>query len=333
MHLLARVLLIVTALNAAICGSAGSCRAQQILEDKDPSTGEVEYYTASRRPSLDGGSFITQRYVSFDLHTYMPQMSASLPYLLQVITSTPKWVGIEEGTSLRLTLDQTQEVSLAGNGSCGKRRRDPAGAGDLLQEFAIYPLSQDQLLLIGRAKTVAFRLVGSGQTITGAWNHQLVADAASLAAKGDTLFGGLPGAMASERSSHGEEYSARLRGLGLDQVERLVDAAQYECAAELLKDVLTVKESGRGYFLQGEIARRRSFASESLLNAIAAYERATRFTDAPAEAYRQAALLQRARGEHRAAVAAFKRYLELAPTAADAPLVREYLHEHEERAP
>ena len=40
----------------------------------------------------------------------MPQVSASLPYLLEVITYTPNWVEIDAGTSLTLTLDQIEQL-------------------------------------------------------------------------------------------------------------------------------------------------------------------------------------------------------------------------------
>jgi hypothetical protein len=160
-------------LNTATCGPAAWCRAEQVHENKDSATGEVEYFTTPRRPGLDSGSFFSERYVFVSFHTFMPQVSASLPYLLEVITYTPNWVEIDAGTSLTLTLDQIEQLPIAGNESCGKRLRNPAAAGDLKEEFALYPLSQDQLLRIGRAKTVAFRLVGNSQTITGSWNREI----------------------------------------------------------------------------------------------------------------------------------------------------------------
>jgi hypothetical protein len=49
--------------------------------------------------------------------------------------------------------------------------------------------------------------------------------------------------------------------------------------------------------------------------------------------YRQAGLLQRLRGEPAAALVSFQDYLERAPTAVDAPLVRIYLDELRASAP
>jgi regulator of sirC expression with transglutaminase-like and TPR domain len=87
-------------------------------------------------------------------------------------------------------------------------------------------------------------------------------------------------------------------------------------------------DSGRAEFLKGEIARMRDPQSDATAErALAAYERAVTFPDAPASAYRQAGLLHRLRGESAAASLAFQSYLERAPTAVDAPLVRIYLEE------
>lgn len=97
-------------LNTATCGPAAWCRAEQVHENKDSATGEVEYFTTPRRPGLDSGSFFSERYVFVSFHTFMPQVSASLPYLLEVITYTPNWVEIDAGTSLTLTLDQIEQL-------------------------------------------------------------------------------------------------------------------------------------------------------------------------------------------------------------------------------
>jgi len=176
---------------AAFAGfiAAESCQAQQIREYKDSSTGKVEYFTSPRRPRLEGGSFFSERYLFLSFHAFVPPVNASVPYVLMVDTNTPNWVTVEWGSSLTLTLDQSDVLPLAGTGSGKRRKPNPAGAGNLLQETALYPLSQHQLVRIGRAKTVAFRLAGSSQSITGSWKPELMADAASLAVKGSTLLG------------------------------------------------------------------------------------------------------------------------------------------------
>jgi hypothetical protein len=319
----------IAAVAFAIFVLAETSIGQQIQEYKVPATGQMEYFTSPRRPRLDGGSFISERYISVDFHTFLPVVSANQQYLLILEAATPSGVNIESGPSLTLTLDQSELVPLEGLGSCGSRRR----MGDVFHEAALYALSQDQMLRIGRARTVTFRLAGSSQSITGSWSRASITDAASLAARGAALFHALPDEAAANHLSHGEEYSAHLPDLGLHRVEGLMAAKEFDCAARLLDDVLAVDESAHGYFLRGEIARRRSSAPDAQQSALAAYERATEFADAPADAYRQEALLHRARGEHKDAIAAFRRYLELAPTAADVPLVHQYLQEQESGSP
>jgi hypothetical protein len=270
--------------------------------------------------------------VHLSFHAFMPELSANFPYVLQVIISTPEFVEVGPGTSLTLTLDETEQLPLSGRGGCGARGLSRIGVASK-EEVTLYPLSQEQLLRIAQAKTVTFTLVGARQTVSGTWNRELVRDAMSLATKGRTVFSEPPPASAPARAGHGEEYSAYLPSLGLGGVERMIDAGRYECAARLLDDVLLVNASARGYYLQGELARRRSDAPESQAEAIAAYERATGFPDVPPDAYRQIGLLRRAQGDHRSAVAALKHYLELAPNAANAPLARQYLQEHEGDSP
>jgi len=140
-------------------------------------------------------------------------------------------------------------------------------------------------------------------------------------------------ATGERRFTGAQEYRAHTSGLRLDQVEILIAAHELQSAAKLLDAEMAVSGSARAYFLQGELARHRSSTPESQRLALAAYEHAAASPDVPAEALRQEALLYRARGEHQAAVQAFKRYLMLAPGAIDAPLVHEYLEQQGADAP
>ena len=126
-----------------------------------------------------------------------------------------------------------------------------------------------------------------------------------------------------------EEYRAQLAQLPLDQVELLlVDAKATDRAERLLAAEIATNDSGRAQFLQGEICRKRIPQTEATVQAaLLAYERAVTLGEAPVSAYRQAGLLHRMRGESKAATVAFQAYLERAPGAVDAPLVRIYLEE------
>ena len=75
---------------------------------------------------------------------------------------------------------------------------------------------------------------------------------------------------------------------------------------------------------RGEVYRLRA-RNEDLDLAMADFQAASAIADAPAETYRGLGLIQRRRGQPGEAVQNFRRYLEMAPEAADAPMVRSYV--------
>jgi beta-barrel assembly-enhancing protease len=132
-------------------------------------------------------------------------------------------------------------------------------------------------------------------------------------------------AVGSERRVGRDEYAAHTQGLTLDQVEILLAARRADRAAELLTAELGRGETARGRYLEGEVATQRLHTADGENQALAAYERAIALPEPPADALRQAAMIHRRRGEHADAAREFQRYLDLAPNADDAPLVRAYL--------
>ena len=130
------------------------------------------------------------------------------------------------------------------------------------------------------------------------------------------------------------EYRTQLAQLPLDQVELLVEAKALDRAERLLAAEIAAADSGRAEFLKGELSRKRVPQTDATVQtALLAYERAVTLGAAPVSAYRQAGLLHRLRGEAEAATVAFQTYLERAPTAVDAPLVRIYLEELRRSSP
>ena len=110
---------------------------------------------------MEGGSFVSMRYVHFTLGGFKPFIEKT-PYEIEVMTRTQEWVFIKSGGSLALKLDG-KIVVLSGEGSINSRRQS-LGA---LEEHATYTISYDQLQAIGAAKTIEFRILGNNQTITG----------------------------------------------------------------------------------------------------------------------------------------------------------------------
>jgi hypothetical protein len=130
------------------------------------------------------------------------------------------------------------------------------------------------------------------------------------------------------------EYRARLGALPLDAVSLMVDAGVVERADRILMVEIATADSGRAEYLRGEICRKRVPQTDATVqSALLAYERAVTLDGALVSAYRQAGLLHRLRGEPEAATLAFQTYLERAPTAVDAAIVRFYLDELRNAAP
>jgi predicted Zn-dependent protease len=107
-----------------------------------------------------------------------------------------------------------------------------------------------------------------------------------------------------------------------------LDARQYARARTALERFLTVHPThAQASFLVGETLRREFPDGPDLEPRLAAYRRALANDASYAPAARELGLAERQRGEGHAAIAAFERYLALAPDAPDAGIVRGYLSE------
>jgi hypothetical protein len=148
-----------------------------------------------------------------------------------------------------------------------------------------------------------------------------------LASYRDLLAGELAPAAGIGERRH-QEYRTQLGELPLDQVSILINAGALDSAERLLAAEMAVADSGRGEFLRGEISSKRVPRTEATTNsALIAYERAVGLPGAPVSVYRKAGILHRLKGEPAIAAHFFRDYLDHAPTALDAPLVRLYLDE------
>jgi predicted Zn-dependent protease len=135
-----------------------------------------------------------------------------------------------------------------------------------------------------------------------------------------------------ERLSDGEggdtgeaRYLARLEpllwGLAEDELKR----AQYDESIVLFTR-LCEKRAQRGdlRWFRGEAKRLRAQGSD-VAEAVADFEAALALDKPPPQAHRSLAFVHREQGRKPEAAAAFKKYLEAAPTASDAGLVQSYL--------
>lgn len=122
------------------------------------------------------------------------------------------------------------------------------------------------------------------------------------------------------------EYTALAARLRVEQVRVHIDAREYVDASRVLAEQVAAQgENGITLFLAGELAR---LQGGSRTAALIAYEQGATFADAPAKLFLSQGLMLRENQEHERARQALQRYLELAPDAVEAPLVRDYLDQH-----
>lgn len=177
---------LVIALAAFAVAYATAASAQTIYQSTDKFDGSVVYNTEQRSADLEGGSFLTERYVDFRFVAAKPVTNAQFPYAVAVHTQTPDWIFIAAGASLVLKLNGNEMVPLVGNGSLSSRAVIDGGT---VVEDAYYAISPDLLRRIATANSVEFRIVGDRQIVTGTWDKRMTTDAAALSSQGSGLLG------------------------------------------------------------------------------------------------------------------------------------------------
>ena len=135
-------------------------------------------------------------------------------------------------------------------------------------------------------------------------------------------------AAAAEPAAAAEALAPFARRFTLEIVRDDMHGAQTASGVALL-DRLDSEEGATGETacLRAEIKRLSMTDLARLPEVITTYEACTAFADAPADAIRELGFLYRRQGDKAAARLNFARYLERAPGAADAPIVRAYLEE------
>jgi predicted Zn-dependent protease len=113
----------------------------------------------------------------------------------------------------------------------------------------------------------------------------------------------------------------------LEWLQEEIRRGQYEESLELFDRKLAQRpDDAQWLYARGEVRRLRG-QPEDLPLALADLERGAAALKAPAEVFRSLGLLQKRREETVAAVAAFEKYLVLAPDAGDSGLIKTYLSE------
>ncbi|MEY4588536.1 MAG: hypothetical protein RL497_612 [Pseudomonadota bacterium] len=116
----------------------------------------------------------------------------------------------------------------------------------------------------------------------------------------------------------------RLYGMDLARdAMSVADKAQFNTILNRVE--LETGADGNTQFLRAEYIRKTALNNEQVAQAIPAYEEAIRLKNAPAEASRELGLLYRQMKNNLAAKKHLTSYLQLNPSAADAPIIKLYL--------
>lgn len=162
-------LLVVPFLLLALAQPACHARDAKVLERTDKFTGITLYFTPPESPKLEGGSFLSQRYLLVKLDKASDDKSEGVN--LHVDASLPDWMFIESGQSLVLKING-KFFPLSGQGSVNDRNVVEGG----VSESADYDVPPDVLESIANAQSVDFRLLGSNASVTGSFTPIMLAD-------------------------------------------------------------------------------------------------------------------------------------------------------------
>ncbi|WP_430434427.1 M48 family metalloprotease [Methyloversatilis sp.] len=129
-------------------------------------------------------------------------------------------------------------------------------------------------------------------------------------------------------AAHADRYRAAIAPVRLamlqDELRRRVPDSSLRLFDRLMA---TQSRDGQLLYARAEALKARNDAGDAE-QAMTALEEAESLPDTPPEAQRLRGQLLRTRGDHDGARAAFNRYLELKPTAPDAPMMRSYVGTH-----
>jgi len=136
-----------------------------------------------------------------------------------------------------------------------------------------------------------------------------------------------------EGDSGREAYRAAVRPFLANWLEAELSRRMFDTSVRVIGDLRALAEpelQATYTFFLAEALRRRGKDGDAA-RAEALYEDAVTLPDPPAAAFREHGLVLRAQGERKAAAAALRRYLELAPEAEDVAFMQQYLSELETR--
>ena len=151
------------------CTSTVLAKDLAIYQRADEFKGTTVYYTLPSQPKLEGGSFISMRYVYFSFMAVSPMKDSSTSYTIKVNANLQDWMFINSGESLIFKADG-EVIPLKGLGSIGDRNVSSMG----VDETAYYSFSLDTLKKLASAKAIQFRVYGDKGQLTGIFTERMM---------------------------------------------------------------------------------------------------------------------------------------------------------------
>lgn len=160
---------------------SGAITAQDIFKKEDKFAEETHFFTRQREANLEGGSFLTRRYVYFKFHVIQKKGENNIDYAyISIEANLPSWMFIEPGESLVLKTESGEFIKLKGRGSIESRR---VLGPEKINEIATYLVGKNEFSRIANSQKIEFRILGSNQTITGEWGENTMSDARAMSAE------------------------------------------------------------------------------------------------------------------------------------------------------
>lgn len=149
--------------------SSAQCKSVNIYQNVDKFSGNTIYFTDREQPKLEGGSFVSMRYVYINFNAVAPILAPEIAYAINIEANLQSWVFIRDGESMILLVDG-QSIPVRGLGSVSSRKVTDLG----VRETASYDFSIELLRKLASAQRIEFRVYGNQGTITGEFTPKMM---------------------------------------------------------------------------------------------------------------------------------------------------------------
>lgn len=162
--------------------SNAQCKSVNIYQNVDKFSGNIVYFTDREQPKLEGGSFVSMRYVYINFNALAPILAPEIAYAINIEANLQSWIFIRDGESMILLVDG-QSIPVRGIGSASSRKVTELG----VRETAAYTFSIELLRKLASAQRIEFRVYGNQGNITGEFTPIMMEQLRFFAARAPAL--------------------------------------------------------------------------------------------------------------------------------------------------